>query len=248
MGKYAAFDAQLNLGTPQVETAVVVVTAVTVGNSNWTLTASGMTGSPITTVVALANGDSADAVATKAAAGMNLNSNITDFFLVVANGPNVILTRLAAAANDVTMNLAYADDTSGGLTDDATSNATTAGVVGVETAGVTNISGPGLSLDTEDVTCHDSTAAWEEVVATILRSGEVTLDVVYDPAGATHDATTGLLYRLEGKLYTYFDLIFRSTNNWTFFGYVTGFEPTSPVDGALTASVTIKITGQPTLE
>ena len=36
---------------------------------------------------------------------------------------------------------------------------------GTEYANVKSISGPGLSLDTEDVTSHDSTAAWEEVVA-----------------------------------------------------------------------------------
>ena len=120
-------------------------------------------------------------------------------------------------------------------------------MVASEIAAVTNISGPSLALDTEDVTTHDSTAAFEEVVATILRSGEVNLDIVYDPAGGTHDATTGLVYRLENRLKSYFDLIFRGTNNWTFSGYVTGFEPSTPVDGALTASVSMKLTGQPTL-
>ena len=45
-----------------------------------------------------------------------------------------------------------------------------------EIAKVTNTSGPSLSLDTEDVTSHDSTDGWEEVVATILRSGTITLD------------------------------------------------------------------------
>ena len=44
---------------------------------------------------------------------------------------------------------------------------------GTEVAQVTSISGPGISLDTVDVTEHDGDG-WEEVVATILRSGEVT--------------------------------------------------------------------------
>ena len=248
MAKYAAFDAQLNAGTPQIETAVVVVTTVTAGNSNWVLTASGMTGSPITTVVALAGGETASQVATKAVTAMNLDANITAYFFVEAQGPNVVLKRKEAAANDATMNLAYADDTSGGLTDDASSNDTQAGVAATEIAAVTNIDGPDLSLDTEDVTTHDSTAAFEEVVATILRTGEVTLDIVYDPAGGTHDASTGLVYRMKNRLWSWFDLIFRGTNDWKFFGYVTGFTPGEPVDGALTASVTIKLDGQPTLE
>jgi hypothetical protein len=248
MSKYAAFDAQLNVGTAQIETATVVVTTVTAGDANFVLTAAGMTGSPITTVVALENGDAATTVATKAVTAMNLDANITALFDVRAHGPDIVITRKIAAANDATLNLAYADDSSGGLTDDASSTDTTAGVAPVETAAVTNIGGPGLALDTEDVTSHDSTGAWEEVVATILRSGEVTLDIVYDPAGGTHDDTTGLVYRLDNRIRSHFDLIFRSTNNWTFFGFVTGFEPSAPVDGALTASVTIKIDGPPVLE
>lgn len=115
---------------------------------------------------------------------------------------------------------------------------------------VTNISGPGLSLDVEDVTTHDSTGAWEEVVATILRSGEVSMDIVYDPATATHkNAAGGLLADLVARTAVTYTLIFTdaATTEWEFEAFVVGFEPDMPHDGALTASVTMKITGQPTL-
>lgn len=251
MAKYDAYGTQLKIGTAQVETAVVAVTTVTVGNADFILTASGMTGSPITTVVAVANGDAATTVATKAATAMNLDSDITDLFSVVANGPNIIITRKVSAANDATLNLAYADNTSGGITDDATSNNTTAGVALATVAQVQSVGGPGLSVDTEDVTTHDSTNAWEEVIATIIRSGEVSMDIVYDPADDTHDATAGngLLSRKVGKTLTDFSLIFpdSASTTWSFDGYVTGFEPSEPHDGALTASVTAKITGEMTL-
>ena len=117
-------------------------------------------------------------------------------------------------------------------------------------AGITNISGPGLSLDTEDVTTHDSTAAWEEHVGTILRSGEVTLDIIYDPNAGTHkNAAGGLLNDLTLRTATTFTITFPSTAaaSWTFSAFVTGFEPSAPHDGALTASVKLKISGQPTL-
>lgn len=117
-------------------------------------------------------------------------------------------------------------------------------------AQVTNISGPGLSLDTEDVTAHDSTGGWEEVVATILRSGEITLDIEYDPNDATHKyASGGILYDLKSRASQSYSLVFPSTPavTWSFTAFCTGFEPGAPVDGALTASVTYKITGQPTL-
>jgi len=121
---------------------------------------------------------------------------------------------------------------------------------GTAYAQVTNISGPGLSLDTVDVTSHDSTSGWEEVVGTILRSGEVSLDIVYDPANATHKyAEGGLIYDLAARAAITFTLVFldTATTEWTFSGLITGFEPTASVDGALTATVTIKPTGVVTL-
>jgi hypothetical protein len=44
-------------------------------------------------------------------------------------------------------------------------------------------------------------------------------------------------------------LVFPSTAavSWTFTAFVVGFEPDMPHDGALTASVSLKLTGQPTL-
>lgn len=118
-----------------------------------------------------------------------------------------------------------------------------------EIAQVKTISGPGLKLDTEGVTTHDSTDAWEEVVPTVLRSGEISLDIVYDPADATHDATTGLASKMESKDVVNFKLIFPDTANttWELAAVVTGFEPDAAVDGMLAASVTLKITGAPTI-
>lgn len=118
-------------------------------------------------------------------------------------------------------------------------------------AHVQDITGPSLSQDTADVTAHDSPGRWEEHVGTILRSGEVTFDIVYDPADGTHDASTGLLDALEsdtagGRDYK---LIFSDTANttWTFPALVTGFEPGNPVADGRSASVSLKITGAPTL-
>lgn len=253
--KYAAFGVHLEVGTAQVETAVIVIDGPTFlltsdGNGTVTLTHPGMTGTPLAESVALLEDDTADDVARKIAAHFNGLSDVTDHMTIVANGPNVIMRLLAGEANDTDLNMAYADDTCAGLTDDATSNNTTAGIDAVETAGVTNVAGPPLGVDTEDVTTHDQVTAWEQQVATIIRSGEVTLDIVYDPADNTQDATAvgGLAYRLKNRTLSYFDLIFRSTYNWTFFGYVNGFEPTGDVAGALTASVKIKIAEAPTLE
>lgn len=113
---------------------------------------------------------------------------------------------------------------------------------------VQNISGPGLAADTEDVTTHDSTGAWEEHVVTILRSGEVSLDLEFDPTAATHKhASGGLLYDLTSRASQTYSIVFPDTTTWSFSALVTGFEPSAPHDGALTAAVKLKLTGQPTL-
>jgi len=65
-------------------------------------------------------------------------------------------------------------------------------------ANVTNISGPSLALDVEEVTSHESTGGWEEVVATILRTGEVTLEINYDPASHMHRIGTGAGLAITG--------------------------------------------------
>ena len=117
-------------------------------------------------------------------------------------------------------------------------------------AAVRSISGPGLSLDTEDVTSHDSTEAWEEVVATILRTGEISVEIEYDPNAATHkNAALGLLYDLTTRASAAYSIVFPSspTVTWSFTAYVTAFEPDAPHDGSLTANVSLKITGKPTL-
>lgn len=113
-------------------------------------------------------------------------------------------------------------------------------------AQVEAISGPSLSLDTEDVTSHDSPNGWEELVATILRSGEVGLDLYFDPALVGH---VDLIEAMVGRAAEEFTLVFPDTaaTQWTFNAFVVGFEPDAPHDGALAASASLKITGEPTL-
>ncbi len=114
-------------------------------------------------------------------------------------------------------------------------------------AHISNLSGPGLALDTEDVTTHDSTGAWEEVAATILRTGELTAEINYDPTEGTHDATTGLIKKMKDKEMGNYKIVFPGPVTWEFAALVTGVEPGAPADGKLTADVTLKLNGAPTL-
>jgi hypothetical protein len=115
-------------------------------------------------------------------------------------------------------------------------------------AGVKDISGPALSRDLEETTSHDADDGYETHVPTIKRSGEVSFDINWDPADGTHDDATGLVALVGADEPTNFRVVYpRQGFAWDFSAYVTSFETSAPVAGVLGASVTMKITGRPTL-
>lgn len=119
---------------------------------------------------------------------------------------------------------------------------------GVEVAEVTNIGGPSLSRNAIDATHHKSPNAWAEFIKGIKDAGEVSMDIQYVPTNATHNASAGLLSDFaDDTTISVWTLTFPDTTVWTFPGFLTGFEPGAPIDDKLTASVTIKVSGAPTL-
>lgn len=111
-----------------------------------------------------------------------------------------------------------------------------------EIAEVTNISGPQLTTDTEDATAHDSPDAVENIVATILRLGEVTVDVNFLPGSEGHRAIAED-WRTKAK--RVWALVFPDANEtpWVFAAIVTQApSPDAPVAGILTASFTLRVT------
>lgn len=117
-------------------------------------------------------------------------------------------------------------------------------------AEVVSITGPSLGLDTADATNMDSPGGWEEHIGTVLRSGEVGLDLNFHPTEATHrDASGGLLNDMKNKTVRNFELHFTDAGAtvWTFAALVTGFEVSAPHDDRLSATVTLKLSGAPTL-
>lgn len=121
-----------------------------------------------------------------------------------------------------------------------------AGTVFTAIANVTSVSGPGLSRETIDVTAHDSPEQWMEFLGGLKDGGEVSLDINYNPGEPTHaflqddfDDTAPRAYRL----------VFPDDDQttWSINGILTGYEPEAPYDDKLAASLTIKVSGKPTL-
>ena len=246
MAKRGAFGTLLYMGTRQVESMTITGAADAGGGSfTLTLTATGVAGVPIT--VAVAALDDVGQCAQKARVAARALTTITNFCEVGGSGATVSFTMLLAAANNAAMAIVFAAGDSG-CTAGATT-ATTAGVAYASIASIKSLTGPSLKLDTEDVTSHDSASGWEEVVPTVLREGNVKLDLIYDPAEDSHDATAvgGLAYLLKNKYERGYKVVWPDTTLWTFPAVVESFEPGAPVDGALTAAVSLKISGRPVL-
>lgn len=115
----------------------------------------------------------------------------------------------------------------------------------VDVGQVRDISGPSMTQDAVEVTARD-TSKWRAFTPGLRDGGEVTFDLIYDPDLASHSATnttTGLVnFLLTGTAKT-FRLVMSDSNYFSFSGIVTAFTPESPLEDAMTASCTIKVTG-----
>lgn len=122
-----------------------------------------------------------------------------------------------------------------------------AGAVFTTLANVTNISGPARTRETIDVTSHDSPDGWMEFLGGLKDGGEISLDVNYDPSETTHDLDDDF-DDVEPRAYRI--VILPDTEDehtWTISGILTALEDEFPYDDKMNRSMTIKVTGKPTL-
>lgn len=117
-------------------------------------------------------------------------------------------------------------------------------------AEVLDIKGPSMSLETEDVTSHDSTDGWVERIGTLLDGGEISFEMNWLPANVTQSYTTsGLLLDMTARTKRNFQLVVPAASSltWTIPALVTKFEPDLKVKGVQRASITLQVSGKPTL-
>lgn len=124
-------------GVKQVITATAVGTVTQNGNLSVTVTTSGMTNSPKAITVAALNGDTPSVWAGKVRTALAADADVTSKWAVSGSGAQVVLTKLVAAANDGTANMALANGTTTGVTGAPNSTNTTAGVAPDDTLQIT---------------------------------------------------------------------------------------------------------------
>ena len=112
-------------------------------------------------------------------------------------------------------------------------------------ADVKGISGPSLTRDLADVTALDSTNGFEEVLPTVLRTGDVTFALAFDPDNAGH---LGLRDDVVSATSRNFSIEFPATaasgtvQTHSFDAFVTNYTNQIETGAEITADVTLKPT------
>jgi len=113
---------------------------------------------------------------------------------------------------------------------------------------VTNISGLDGETESIDVTSHDSSGAYREMVASFISPGEVSLDVNFDPTSATHKAASGgIMWLRDQRLIVPWEVKFpqigANITKVSFQAFVKNTTVDAPYDDKLGMSVTLQQTG-----
>ena len=116
-------------GTAQVETTTAVGTTTLAGNVTIVITSAILDSSPRTIQVPVLLGDTASVWAGKVRTALIQNGDVSSHYNVGGTGDSISLTARKPEANDSTLNIAISNGSpSPGITADATSDNTTAGV------------------------------------------------------------------------------------------------------------------------
>jgi predicted secreted protein len=110
-------------------------------------------------------------------------------------------------------------------------------------ADVTSIDVLDVKADTIDVTAHDSASGWREFIGGLKDAGELSMDINYDPAAH------GTIFSNIGSDAVSHKITLPDAGAAvvTFDGIITGMKAQAPYDDKLSATVTVKVTGAPTI-
>ena len=101
------------------------------------------------------------------------------------------------------------------------------------TAEIVDVTPPGASRESIDVTHQGTTTARIFTPADLYDAGELSLSIHFNPD--TDPPIDGDVEEVT--------LTFPSTATWVFNGFMTDYSPTGPLEDKMTADVTVKVSG-----
>lgn len=118
----------------------------------------------------------------------------------------------------------------------------------VQMAEVTSIKPPSATLDQIDVTHMQSPNRRKEFISGMIDGGEASFDMNFVPGSTSDDRLFALLTLPTGQSRRRnIRISFPNGVTWSFAAELTGYEPTIPVDGKMTAAVKFKVSGDLTV-
>lgn len=108
-------------------------------------------------------------------------------------------------------------------------------------ANIMSITPPNPSRDSLETTKHNDSEMWRTFLPGLIDPGEVSIDVTWDPADTTHDFLTEVAADKAN-----YQVVFPDTasTTWQFEAFVINWEPTGEVDGLMSGTLTLKISGE----
>lgn len=113
-----------------------------------------------------------------------------------------------------------------------------------EIAQLTGINGPGSDFGEVDTTTMDSSSNYRTSVPGLGDPGDVTLPMMYDPALGSHKTLARAAQNRTTKVFTVYHGSSTGDTD-TFSAWVKAIGREIPMDGMVTAEVTLHITGKP---
>jgi len=116
---------------------------------------------------------------------------------------------------------------------------TTVSIGGSAVAEILDVTPPGMSRESIATSHMGSTTAHSFLPSKLYDGGEVGLEIAFDPNWAvpiSDDAASVVI--------TFPD---SGSSTWTFNAFVTGYEPADPLEDRMTATLTLKVTGEITI-
>jgi|PlaIllAssembly_1097288.scaffolds.fasta_scaffold58972_3 hypothetical protein len=111
----------------------------------------------------------------------------------------------------------------------------------IEVGELRDITTPALTRNTFDTSNQNDDD--DSYVVGIRRKGDLTFTVNWLQSGdVTHGSATGLLAAYQGGTKDLYEIDFPDGSTWIFSGFLTGLAVKAPVDGELSADITIKPT------
>lgn len=109
---------------------------------------------------------------------------------------------------------------------------------------IQNISGPGVTFNDVDTTCMDSSSNYRTFIPGLGDPGELTFTVAYSSTQTPHKRLAYYMGQRSNKTFTVY-LNSSAGTATAMNAYVKGMSREIPLDGLITADLTLKLSGKP---